>query len=318
MSVVSARNLSVTLPSRPSPVRALSGVNTEIAKGQLFVLLGPNGAGKTTLMRCITGLILPTEGTISVFADASRTKLSRLGVLIENSGVYGKLNAFEYLTFFGGFFEIKNLSQRIKACAEAMGLALDQKPVAKLSQGNRQKLHLVRSVLHCPELLLWDEPTDHLDPVSQQQILGYLKRYLAESGATALVATHRLEQMESVATHFGFLANGKLVQTGSRESILQTTGATRIRLGFELGDPENIIQTLTGLAKIHSFQIENLEASLVTPISQNKFSIIIQVNTKSMALPSLLRILASQNLPLGTFEPILPTLADAYTRWIGV
>ena len=74
--------------------------------------------------------------------------------------------------------------------------------------------------MHRPELLLWDEPTDHLDPASQQDVLAYLRGYLAGSGATALVATHRLEQMEAVATHFGFLARGGLIAAGDRDGVL--------------------------------------------------------------------------------------------------
>ena len=144
-----------------------------------------------------------------------------MGVLIENPGAYGRLNTREYLSFFGSFYGVQDLDARIRRLCGELGLESGAKPVAKLSQGNRQKLQLARSLLHRPALLLWDEPTDHLDPASQRDVLAYLRGYLAESGATALVATHRLEQMETAATHFGFLAQGGLVAAGDRDAILE-------------------------------------------------------------------------------------------------
>jgi ABC-2 type transport system ATP-binding protein len=262
-AVIRASNLGVSFRSKQGRVEALRGVELSIPKSSLFVLLGPNGAGKTTLMRCITGLVRPTSGSIAVFgaaatgpeaqepgpvpAESPRARLARMGVLIENPGAYGRLNTREYLSFFGSFYAVADLDARIRHLCGELGLETGAKPVAKLSQGNRQKLQLARSLLHRPELLLWDEPTDHLDPASQRDVLAYLRGYLAESGATALVATHRLEQMETVATHFGFLARGGLIAAGEGDAILDQAadgadgadgvegaadGGLRARLGF--------------------------------------------------------------------------------------
>ena len=329
MSVVTARNLNVTLPGKPSPVKALAGVDLEISAGSLFVLLGPNGAGKTTFMRCITGLIQPTEGSISVFTIEKnrRENLSRLGILIENAGVYGRLNAFEYLSFFGSFFKIENLKSRIQTCAEEMGLTLDAKPVAKLSQGNKQKLHLVRSVLHKPDLLLWDEPTDHLDPLSQKQILKYLRRYLKESGATALVATHRLEQMESVASHFGFLSYGKLTKSGTREEILNENKSSRVRIGFELigvgdtnqiGLTKKIRTTAEEISHVFDFKIENVLEGVpqANETGAGYFFLQIELKQTSTSLSQIVKALVDKGLPVSLVEPLQPSLSDVYSRWI--
>jgi ABC-type multidrug transport system ATPase subunit len=244
---LSARGLTVTFPGKPAPVRALDGVDLEIPKGALFVLLGPNGAGKTTLMRCITGLVRPEGGSLSVLGapasgrpgtsgKAARTgdrhSLARIGVLIENPGVYGRLSVREYLGFFGSFYRMPALGDRIRDLCARFGLETGGRPVSKLSQGNRQKLQLVRSLLHDPDLLLWDEPTDHLDPEAQREVLGYLRSYLESGGATALVATHRLEQMENVASHFGFLRRGRLVRAGARGEILGSADGGGVRVRF--------------------------------------------------------------------------------------
>ena len=352
----------MVFPSRHGPVQALAGLDLDIPKGSLFVLLGPNGAGKTTLMRCITGLVRPTAGRLSVFdvsqesfvasmnpsqpsltsvaesstsvaasstssltkeaisahpRDSKRSKrghLARLGVLIENPGVYSRLNVREYLEFFGSFYGLTNLKIRISSLCKAMGLAEEEKPVAKLSQGNRQKLQLVRSLLHKPELLLWDEPTDHLDPVSQRQVLQYLSSYLADTGATALVATHRLEQMESVASHFGFISHGLVVRAGNRSEILaESDGLEYARLGFTrmIADEE-----LSGIGSEFSFQIQR---SLVTssPSKTQPIEIVISGKHLSAKIPAVIKAMVVKDLPLSLVEPVRQNLGDIYERWVG-
>ncbi|MEO6096026.1 MAG: ABC transporter ATP-binding protein, partial [Fibrobacteria bacterium] len=164
-SVIAAKGLRVAFRAKSGSVEALRGLDLAIPRGSLFVLLGPNGAGKTTLMRCITGLVRPTGGSISVFgsggsqslgsrgsdssgagSDAPRARLGRMGVLIENPGAYARLNTREYLSFFGSFYSIPDLEARIRGLCGELGLELGPKPVAKLSQGNRQKLQLARSL----------------------------------------------------------------------------------------------------------------------------------------------------------------------------
>jgi ABC-2 type transport system ATP-binding protein len=309
-AAVSCRNLQVTFPGKAGPVDALRGVDLEIPKGALFVLLGPNGAGKTTLMRCITGLVKPTSGSIAVLASpdgGDRARLSRLGVLIENPGVYGRLTAREYLAFFASFYGLANAGDRIDGICREFGIPLDGKACGKLSQGNRQKLHLARSLLHRPELLLWDEPTDHLDPESQREVLGYLRRYLAEAGATALVATHRLEQMEAVGTHFGFLAQGSLRAAGERAAILgAAAGPDRARLGF------------AAPAKPADFAwLESAFAAQVALVPDDPRSLHVRAEGLSDRMPELLRAVVERGLPLASAEPIRPTLADAYVRFVG-
>jgi ABC-2 type transport system ATP-binding protein len=333
-AAVSARNLKVTYRSKAGPVEALRGVDLDIPKGSLFALLGPNGAGKTTLMRCITGLVEPTSGTLAVLGAGergSRARLARMGVLIENPGQYGRLDAREYLAFFGSFYAIPDLKDRIRDLCGEFGLDLDGKPVAKLSQGNRQKLQLARSLLHRPELLLWDEPTDHLDPMSQRAVLTYLRGYLSGSGATALVASHRLEQIETVATHFGFLAHGNLKAAGDKARILEGAGSggmgqgvgrepcpkrepglerlERAQLGFArpLGAEET--------AKLDAGLSERFAARLqASPADGTRFDVAGPGLRERM--PELIRAVVEWNLPLSSAQPYRDALSDIYQRWV--
>jgi ABC-2 type transport system ATP-binding protein len=301
-SAVSARNLSVTFPGKPAPVEALRGVDLEIPSGSLFVLLGANGAGKTTLMRCITGLVHPARGSLEVLGarppdglNGDRRALGRIGVLIENPGTYGRLNVGEYLSFFGSFYGVADLDARIRALCAQFGLEAGGKRVGKLSQGNRQKLQLIRSLLHDPELLLWDEPTDHLDPEAQREVLGYLRGYLGRTGATALVATHRLEQMENVASHFGFLRRGRVVKAGTREAILEAAGGgARIRFARELRAGE--LDFLGGEYRV----------------AMGGDAVDITGAALPGALPALIKALVLRDLPVAWVEPLRAGLGETY------
>lgn len=313
-AAVFCRNLRVTFPGKSGPVEALRGVDLEIAGGSLFVLLGPNGAGKTTLMRCITGLVAPTAGTLTVFGAGGggdgaggRSRLSRLGVLIENPGVYSRLDAREYLGFFASFYGLKDARSRIDEVCREFGIPLDGKACGKLSQGNRQKLHLARSILHKPDLLLWDEPTDHLDPESQRDVLGYLRRYLAATGATALVATHRLEQMEGVGSHFGFLSQGVLRAAGARAEILgAAAGPGRARLGFAVP-----------LSAADLAWLASAFALKAAPVPDDSLAIEIEAEDLAKRMPGLIKSLVERGLPLASAEPVRATLAEAYQRHLG-
>jgi ABC-2 type transport system ATP-binding protein len=309
--VIACRNLQVTFRSKAGPVEALRGLDLDVPRGALYVLLGPNGAGKTTLMRCITGLVRPTGGSIEVLGGADgqeRRRLARLGVLIENPGQYGRLDAREYLSFFASFYAIAEPQARIRELCALFGLELDGKPTGKLSQGNRQKLQLARSLLHRPELLLWDEPTDHLDPASQREVLSYLRRYLAESGATALVATHRLEQMEAVASHFGFLARGSLLASGERAAILEGTGeeSARARLGFARAVRSEELAWLgtAFAARVMAVPGEPEAADISAPDLRRR-------------MPEIISALVGHGLPLASAEPRRDSLADVYHRLVG-
>jgi ABC-2 type transport system ATP-binding protein len=304
-AAVEATGLRVTFPSGRGPVEALKGLDLRIPKGSLFVLLGPNGAGKTTLMRCITSLVRPTAGGLRVFGAESAdgrdraARLRRIGVLIENPGAYGRLDAREYLSFFASFYGAPGMAGRVEELCEGFGLALDGKRVSKLSQGNRQKLQLVRSLLHSPDLLLWDEPTDHLDPEAQAKVLGYLGSYLRKEGATALLATHRLEQMESLGTHFGFLNQGRLALAGTRAEVLGG-GPTVVRIGFASA-PSPVAVDLAASDLGLTVRLEG-DGAAFSGCGLDE------------SLPALVKALALADLPIRAVEPVRASLAEVYGK----
>jgi ABC-type multidrug transport system ATPase subunit len=249
-------DVSFTYRSGAGTVQALRSVSFQIPEGAVYGLLGPNGAGKTTLLRCISGLIRPEGGSVLIWEQKpERENLSRIGVLIENPGIYRKLTAEEYLIFFGSLYGVRNIPEKIAELSEYFEVELTSKPLGKLSVGQRQKIQLLRSLLHSPKLILWDEPFSNLDPLSQRRFNRYLNKYVAEFRATAIVATHQLNQAEEICTSFGFISRGKMSYSGTREDVRR-----------KAGHPERLIialcreiegGALSRLTREHNLTVEN-------------------------------------------------------------
>ncbi len=207
---------------------ALAGIDLALEPGTLLGVLGPNGAGKTTLLRCALGLLRPSHGELRLFgepwktptASAERRRLARIGLLIESPGLYRKLSPREYLEYFAALHGVGTARDRIESIARQFDFSLAVKTCGELSQGNRQKLHLMRSLLAKPELLLWDEPTDHLDPTAQAEALAVLSQHVREQGGTALLASHRIEHLERVCSHVAILVDGQVRMQGTLRDLL--------------------------------------------------------------------------------------------------
>lgn len=206
---------------------ALSIDSWKLDSGSLTAVIGPNGAGKTTLLRLLSGRITPRSGELrwqENWLDASgRLDRHHLGLLIENPGVYRRLTVWEYLRFCGSFYKIADLDQRITDDCARMGLALDGKRLDALSLGNRQKVQLVRSLLHRPALALLDEPVSNLDPQGRELFWNWL-RDLHAQGTTIVLCSHVLGEIQDLCSHVAFLAGGRLLATGTLSEVLKTTG----------------------------------------------------------------------------------------------
>ena len=161
---------------------AVDNVSLHVEKGDILVLLGPNGAGKTTTVRMLTSILRPTQGWakiagFDVISQSSQVRAS-VGVLTEHHGLYGRMNADEYLEFFGRLYGL-NLNQsrpRINQFLEQFGLtSARKKRLGEYSKGMRQKLALVRTLLHEPPVILLDEPTSAMDPESAYTVREAIK-----------------------------------------------------------------------------------------------------------------------------------------------
>ena len=196
---------------------AVDRVSLEVPAGQILTLLGPNGAGKTTTIRMLASILKPSEGWARVagFDTVLNARQVRhaIGLLTELPGLYLRMRADEYLTFFGQLQGLSSgpIQQRTESLMERFGLAeARHQRIAEYSKGMRQKLALIRAMIHDPALLLLDEPTSAMDPQSaklvRDAILG-----LRRDQRTILICTHNLAEAELLADQIAIIRRGQIV-----------------------------------------------------------------------------------------------------------
>lgn len=204
--------------------RGISGVNLILQKGDIYGLLGPNGAGKTTLLKMLTGLIAPSFGSITLFGEDLENSFSssmrKVGCMIESADFYDYVTAVQYLKLNANFYPDIG-TQRIDEVLEAVGLATFAKEkIRHFSTGMKQKLAMASSILHNPEFVIWDEPTNGLDIEGVVHFRALVKRLSAEQGITFLISSHMIHELEQLCNRVGILHQGVLVREGNVQELL--------------------------------------------------------------------------------------------------
>ena len=208
-------------------VRAVKSVNLTVERGSLYGFLGPNGAGKSTTIKMLTGILVPSSGSISLLGKnpwdrrESIAIKQQTGVVPENLALFDNLNAREYLTFIGRMYSMKlpTIRERTEELLELLALHdVEKKLTVEYSHGMRKKLALAAALLPNPDLLFLDEPFEGVDAVTSRVIRDLLAIYVRR-GSTVFVTSHVLEIVERVCTHVGIIANGELVEQTSLEDL---------------------------------------------------------------------------------------------------
>lgn len=187
----------------------------EVPKGEVFGFLGPNGAGKTTTIRMIVGLMSITEGEIEINGESIRSNfekaISYVGGIVENPELYKYLSGYDNLLHYSRMH--KGIStQRIMEMVELVGLkSRIHDKVKSYSLGMRQRLGVAQALLHKPQLLILDEPTNGLDPAGIRELRDYLRVLTREQGISVLVSSHLLAEMELMCDRIAIIQNGKLI-----------------------------------------------------------------------------------------------------------
>ena len=208
--------------------KAVDSVSFQIRKGMICGLVGPNGAGKTTIMKMLGGLVLPTDGSFTIFGGSSEKELaharSRMSFMIETPYAKGEMSAranLEKLRLQKGIPDPK----RVDEVLELVGLKdAGKKPVAKFSLGMRQRLGIAGALLSKPEIMVLDEPVNGLDPEGIIEIRNMLKRFNEEDEVTILISSHILAELSQLCTDYMFIRHGKLLQTLSAEELHKMCG----------------------------------------------------------------------------------------------
>lgn len=198
-------------------------VNLHVQKGSIYGLLGRNGAGKTTIMKMILGLTPITSGSAEVFGQnviRNEKKLyPRIGAIIENPGFYPNLTGTENLEIFAKLRGTPS-PNAVKNALEIVGLPYkNKKTFAKYSLGMKQRLGIANAILHDPELLILDEPTNGLDPIGIAQVRDFIKKLSVQHGKTILISSHILSEISLLADHIGIIDRGILLEESSMSEL---------------------------------------------------------------------------------------------------
>lgn len=225
-------------------IKALDDVSFQIKKGEFVAYAGPNGAGKSTTMKLLSGILLPTKGRISVMGlspERDRVRLMhRLGVLFGNRTElwwdHPILQSFEWKKAVWNIPD-KVYQKNLQMAVELLELEELLKTFAReLSLGQRMRADIALMLLHAPEVILLDEPTLGLDVVAKRQMIDFLKRVNRENGATIVVTSHDMDDLEEMAQRILMISGGKLAFDGSFDGLRQLTGSpSRVNIAMEPG-----------------------------------------------------------------------------------
>ena len=238
------------------PVTAVDGASFSVDRGQVVGFLGPNGAGKSTTMRIINQLYEPDAGVIlfdgEPLSEVAREAKRRIGYLPENNPLYGDMVTAEYLDFIADLRDI-NGPERARAIDDAVmatGIAgVYYRQIGELSKGFKQRVGLAQAILHKPDLLVLDEPTEGLDPNQRVEI----RHLIGDLGKdhTVILSTHVLPEVQHTCTRLLIINEGKIVADGPVEELVaQASGAVRISVEVRGSDVAEAIQTVDGVRQV--------------------------------------------------------------------
>ncbi len=284
---------------------AVEGVTVKVEPGKILALLGQNGAGKTTTVRMLTSLLQPTRGWARVagydVATHGNEVRASVGVLTEQHGLYVRMNACEYLEFFGQVYSLTPQARKARSdyLLEYFGLAeAAKRRIGEYSKGMRQKLALARALMHEPPVLLLDEPTSAMDPESARLVRDEIAR-LKSSQRSIVMCTHNLVEAEALADTVAIIYRGRILMQGTLDELKQSI----------LGPVEYEAR----LAEAWSPNGLNLPAG-VTMQQVDGTRLRFQVQQPRDANPLLVGALAEGRAPVLVFQEVQRTLEQAYLK----
>ncbi len=222
-SVLQTKNLTKEYSSE----RGAIDISIDIKEGEIVGFVGPNGAGKSTTMEMIMSLINPDYGSREIFGNKINSKedffkvVNKIGYLPAEGGLYEHLTANETFNYASKLYGL-NLNKEIKNYSEILKLDRE-KPIKKLSLGNKKKVGIIQSIIHNPRLLILDEPTSGLDPLIQNEILKIIKNF-SEKKTAIFLSSHNLSEVQSICDRIIMIKDSKIIFDGNVHEILHSTG----------------------------------------------------------------------------------------------
>jgi ABC-2 type transport system ATP-binding protein len=287
---------------------AVNDLTLEIPAGEIFGLIGPNGAGKTTTIRMACGLLTPTSGKVSVngidIHQRPEDAQAYVGYLSDFFAVYEDLKVWEYLDYFAHAYRLRDeiIPERVNQAIGQVGLEVKKDSLIKgLSRGMKQRLGIARAVIHQPKVLLLDEPASGLDPKARIDLRNLLLD-LNKQGATILISSHILTELEGFCTSIGIMEKGRMVRSGRIDSMTATDTKRRtVRISWH-GPAEKLLRdSLAAVAAVSAVVVEAQEA-------------VMQFSGEEADLAGLLAHLISAGVPIVGFHETKQTVEDIYLK----
>ena len=224
-SVISLKNITKTYTAKKKKVNVVDNVSFDIEEGHIYGLIGPNGAGKTTIMKMIGGLVMPSEGSLSLFGKTDEKELDRvrdrISFMIEAPIIEGGMTARQNMEFIRYMRGVAS-KERIDEVLEFVGLADTGDKLAKrFSLGMKQRLGIGMALLPDPDVLVLDEPVNGLDPEGIAYVRHILKKLCVEDKKTILISSHLLTELFELCTDFIIINEGKLIEELSKEELIE-------------------------------------------------------------------------------------------------
>jgi len=242
--------------------KAVDGLNLEVKKGEIFGFLGPNGAGKSTTIRIILSLLKSDSGKIFFFGEEltpnSRALFSRVGALVEKPDFYLYLSAYKNLEYFSELYGRKFSKSKLLEILEIVGLkGREFDKVKAYSLGMKQRLGLAQALIHDPELIILDEPTNGLDPQGMREVRNLLIDLAENHGKTIFLSSHILKEVEGMATSMAIINKGKTIVQGNVSDLLHESQTKIFIETISSADKLNIQDTsFYKISKIQDNRIE--------------------------------------------------------------
>ena len=292
------------ITKRYSGHTALDKVSLSIPKGSIYGLLGPNGAGKTTLLRIINRIIVPDAGRVLLSGkEVTADDICRIGYMPEERGLYKKMKLGEQAVFFA---RIKGLShkeatQKAKMWFEKFGIEdWWNKKIGDLSKGMAQKVQFIVTVLHEPNLLIFDEPFSGFDPINanllKEEILA-----LRDKGATIIFSTHNMASVEELCDHITLIDKSRNILSGNVDEIRHSHGTNIFEISYR-GNERQLTDTLGGLCSVIKTE--------TSPIGINRARIHIATDSEVRNVIAAV----NANVELRSFTEVIPTMNDIFIR----
>ena len=285
--------------------RAVDRVTLTVPTGTVLAMLGPNGAGKTTSVRMLTSILRPTSGTARVAGydvmEQPEKVRANVGVLTEQHGLYERMKVLEYLDFFGSIYHLSPAMRRHRALAllEQFDLsdALDRR-LGEYSKGMKQKLALVRAMLHNPPVLLLDEPTSAMDPASAKMVRDSILD-LRRAERTFLITTHNLAEAQILADQIAIIRHGRIIAHNTFDELARRFAGDPVMELRVKGHLNGLADDLAKIVAIESFGVDWVRYKTTDPQNTN---------------PPLLRYVTGLGVDVVTLSAVTQTLEDIYLQ----